>query len=121
MFFKPTILVSVGELIQKAFAALWPTFYGLSIALMIWAFYKTSIIMLLWVLKMRLKKKDLDGFKKILGNSYKAKSLGQGDKRYRWNKWFFSVKANFDNEGNLICNFIEPVRFWSFRSVLSFV
>jgi hypothetical protein len=111
----------VGELIQKAFAALWPMFYGLSIFLFVWAGYKSLIWIMLWFLKRHLKKKDLEGFKKVLGTNYKAKSLGEGDKRYKWNKWVFAVKANFDNEGNLICNFIEPVHFWSVKSVLSFV
>ncbi len=119
-FIRPEILMSVGELIQKAFAALWPMFYGLSVVLMIWAAYKSLIWMILWILKRRLRKRNIDGFKKILGSNYKAKSLGEGDKRYKWNKWLFAVKANFDNEGNLVCNFIEPVKFWSLQSVLSF-
>jgi hypothetical protein len=113
--------MSVGELIQKAFAALWPMFYGLSVALMIWAAYKSFIWMFLWFLKNKLRSRSLDDFKRVLGNNYQAKSLGEGDKRYKWNKWFFAVKANFDNEGNLVCSFIEPVHFWSLQSVLSFV
>jgi len=121
LFLRHTILMPVGELIQKAFAALWPMFYGLSIFLFVWAGYKSLIWIMLWFLKRHLKKKDLEGFKKVLGTNYKAKSLGEGDKRYKWNKWVFAVKANFDNEGNLICNFIEPVHFWSVKSVLSFV
>ena len=113
--------MSVGELIKKAFAALWPMFYGLSVALMIWAVYKSLIWMVLWFLKLRLRNRNLDGFKKLLGNNYQAKSLGEGDKRYKWSKRIFAVKANFDQEGNLVCSFIEPVRFWSLQSVLSFV
>lgn len=120
-FIRPTFLVSIGQLIQKAFAALWPFFYSLSIVLFAWACYKSFIWMFLWFLKRRLSKRDLEGFKKILGTKYQAKSLGEGDKRYRWNKWVYSVKANFDNEGNLVCNFIEPVKFWTLQSVLSFV
>jgi len=121
LFLRHIILMSVGKLIQKAFDALWPMFYGLSVALMIWAGYKSLVWGLLWILKKQLRNRNLEGFKKLLGNNYKAKSLGEGDKRYKWNKWFFAVKANFDNEGNLICNFIEPVHFWSVKSVLSFV
>jgi hypothetical protein len=113
--------MSVGELIQKSLAVIWPMFYGLSVALMIWAAYKSIIWIALWFLKQRLRKKNLEGFKQILGNNYQAKSLGEGDKRYKWNKWFFAVKANFDNEGNLVCSFIERVHFWSLQSVLSFV
>lgn len=120
-FIRPTILISIGELIQKTFTALWPFFYGLSILLFIWAGYKSLIWMILWFLKRRLRKRNLEEFKKILGNKYQAKSLGEGDKRYKWNKWLYAVKANFDNEGNLIYNFIEPGKFWSIKSVLSFV
>lgn len=120
-FFRPTLLISIGELIQKSIAVLWPFFYVLSILLFVWAGYKSMIWMILWFMKRKLKKRNLDGFKQILGTNYHAKSLGEGDKRYRWNKRLFAVKANFDNEGNLICNFIEPVKFWSVKSVLSFV
>jgi len=121
LFLRHIILMSIGKLIQKAFAALMPFFYSLSIVLFVWAGYKSLIWMILWFLKRHLRRKNLEEFKKVLGTNYKAKSLGEGDKRYKWNKWFFAVKANFDNEGNLICNFIEPVHFWSVKSVLSFV
>ena len=118
---NPVLLMTVGELVQKAFDALWPMFYGLSVALVAWASYKSLIWMLLWVLKKPLRKRDLDGFKRLLGKNYTAKSLGEGDKRYKWNMYLFAVKANFDDEGNLLCSFIEPVKFWSLQSVLSFV
>ena len=113
--------MSIGKLIQKTLAAIWPFFYTIFLLLFIWAAYKSIIWIALWFLKQRLRKKNLEGFKQILGKNYQAKSLGEGDKRYKWNKWFFAVKANFDNEGNLVCSFIEPVRFWSFQTVLSFV
>lgn len=120
-FITYIILMSIGKLIQKTLAAIWPFFYTIFLLLSIWAAYKSIIWIALWFLKQRLRKKNLEGFKQILGNNYQAKSLGEGDKRYKWNKWFFAVKANFDNEGNLVCSFIEPVHFWSLQSVLSFV
>lgn len=119
-FIRPDLLISIGELIQKSVAALRPFFYGLFILLFVWTAYKFLIWMLLWFLKRRLRKRNLEDFKKILGNNYQAKSLGDGDKRYNWNKGLFAIKANFDNEGNMMCNFIEPVKFWSLQSVLSF-
>lgn len=121
LFINMLIRVTVSQLMKKTIKALWPMFYGITIIMVAWAAYKSFIWMLFWVLKRYLRNKNLDTFKKLLGKNYQAKSLGEGDKRYKWNKWIFSVKANFDNEGNLICNFIEPVKFWSFKSVLSFV
>jgi len=116
-----TLLMSVGELLQKVFSALWPIFLGLFVVLVSWASYKSLIWMFLSVLKKQLRKGDLDEFKRILGKNYTAKSLGGGDKRYKWNKYLFAVKANFDDEGNLLCSLIEPVQFWSLQTVLSFV
>jgi len=113
--------LNVWDFLQKLFSVSQPIFYGASTILVIWTLYKSFIWLLLWILRERLKKANLDTFKKILGQTYKIKKIDDGEKRYKWSKGLFIVKANFDNYGGLICNHIEPFKFWTLRSELSFV
>lgn len=69
----------------------------------------------------KLNEKNLEEFIQILGDNYFFKKLGDGDKRYRWVKWYILVKANFDSEGNAIYTRVEPFKFWHYKSVVSFI
>jgi len=113
--------ISAWQLFRKVLSILSPVFKVLFILFACWTAYKMMMWIFLWFLKIKLKGKTLEEFKKVLGNNYVVKKLGEGDKRYKWEKRLFSVKANFDNEGNMICNMMDPMKFWSLRSELSFI
>ena len=119
--FQPMFLVAVWDLIQKTLSVMSPFFYLLSVLMASWTSYKMLMWAFLWLLRKRLQGGTLEDFKKVLGDNYQAKKLGEGDKRYKWEKRLFCVKANFDSEGNMIFNMIDPMKFWSLRSELSFI
>jgi hypothetical protein len=68
----------------------------------------------------KLAQKDLDFFIHYLGTDYKYKHLGNGDKRYKWEKWMVIIKGNFDEDGKLIVSKPEPFDFFSFKTTISF-
>jgi hypothetical protein len=113
--------IGIFEILLKGLKSVGPLFYFLSVALLLWTAYRFLSYLLFFYIRTKLDEKDLEGFIKILGDKYYFKKLGEGDKRYRWVKWYIVIKANFDNNGNRIYTRAQPFRFWHYTSVVSFI
>jgi hypothetical protein len=109
------------EILSNGFEAVSGIFYLISYALLFWIVYRFIVYMIFYFVRAKLNEKNLEEFIQILGDSYFFKKLGDGDKRYRWVKWYVLVKANFDSEGNAIYTRAEPFKFWHYASVVSFI
>lgn len=83
--------------------------------------YKLFTFLTFLILKARLKNGNFDSFTKILGTKYKYRLMFNGLKRYKWSKLWITVKANFDENGNLICHKIQPEFIFKLKSELSFI
>jgi hypothetical protein len=112
---------SFFEILSNGFEAVSGIFYFLSYSILIWSVYRSLVYVIYFIMRSRLNEKNLEDFIRILGDDYTFKKLGDGDKRYRWVKWFGQVKANFDSEGYGIYTRIEPFKFWHYNSVISFI
>lgn len=121
LFFLKVRQISIFEILLKGLKSVGPLFYLLSVALLLWTAYRFLSYLLFYYIRAKLYEKDLDGFVMILGDKYYFKKLGEGDKRYRWVKWYIVVKANFDNNGNRIYTRAQPFKFWHYASVVSFI
>lgn len=121
IFFLKVRQIGIFEILLKGLKSVSPIFYFFSLAILTWTAYRFLIYLLFFYMRFKLDEKDLDGFIKILGDKYYFKKLGEGDKRYRWVKWYIVIKANFDNDGNRIYSRIQPFKFWHYSSVLSFI
>jgi hypothetical protein len=112
---------SFFEILSNGFEAVSGIFYFVSYALLAWASYRFMMYIVYYFMRDKLSEKNLDEFIQVLGDGYFFKKLGDGDKRYRWAKWYVLVKANFDSEGNAIYTRLEPFKFWHYTSVVSFI
>jgi hypothetical protein len=84
------------------------------------AIYKAFTFLLSLILKAKLKRGDLNAFRKVLGEDYRHRILINGLTRYKWSSIWMTVKADFDENGNLIYSKILPKYFLSLRSQLLF-
>ena len=112
---------SFFEILSNGFEAVSSIFYLISYALLFWIVYRFIAYMVFYFVRAKLNEKNLEEFIQILGDKYYFKKLGDGDKRYRWVKWYVLVKANFDSEGNAIYTRVDPFKFWHYTSVVSFI
>ncbi len=112
---------SFFEILSNGFEAVSSIFYLISYALLFWIVYRFIAYMVFYFVRAKLNEKNLEEFIQILGDKYYFKKIGDGDKRYRWVKWYVLVKANFDSHGNPIYTRVEPFKFWHYTSVVSFI
>lgn len=88
--------------------------------IIIWCIYKLFTFLLFQRLKNKLRDSDIDVFKKMLGEKYKYRTLTNGLLRCKWSNPILIVKANFDEEGKLICTKIQPYNIFRLKFELSF-
>ncbi len=88
--------------------------------IIIWGLYKVFTFIHFRRLKNILNGTDIDAFKKMLGNKYQYKTLSNGLLRCKWSNWLIIVKANFNEEGKLICRRIKPYNIFRLKSEILF-
>lgn len=96
-----------------------PYVIGIIIALLL--LYKIASLIYFLNLKAKLKHADLNTFTKVLGENHKHRLQFNGLIRYKWSKGWVIIKANFDENGNLIYNKIIPQIIFRLKSELLFV
>ena len=108
------------ELIFKSILIFKEVVFAFALIIFCWILYRLSGYILYLYLVKKMAQKDLESFISYLGSDYQYKHLGNGDKRYKWKKWFVVVKGNFDEDGRLIVSRPEPFDFFSYKSIVSF-
>ena len=88
--------------------------------LLVGVIYKGLSFLYFQRLKHKLKDGDIDTFKKLLGQNYQYRDLYNGLTRCKWFKGWLVIKANFNEEGKLICSRIIPYNFLRLRSEMLF-
>lgn len=83
--------------------------------------YKIFTIVYFIRLKTQLKDGDINTFTEVLGDNYKYRRLLSGLVRYKWSNGWMIIKANFDENGQLICTKIMPQIIFRLRSELLFI
>ncbi|MBU6157471.1 MAG: hypothetical protein KGP35_00435 [Bacteroidetes bacterium] len=111
---------SFFEFLMKTFGIFKNYFLTFLILLFIWIIYKLISYFIYMFFIRKLVQKDLNYFIEFLGSNYVYKHLGNGEKRYKWKKWLIEIKGNFDEEGRLLVSRAEPLKFFSFKTIISF-
>ena len=93
--------------------------FYISTILCLWAIYRALPFLYFQKLK-TMKNGNLETFKNKLGDTYQYKTLYNGLIRCKWHKGWVVIKANFDEEGNLISNHIVPYNFLGLRAEILF-
>jgi hypothetical protein len=94
--------------------------YIISGVLVFIALYKAFTFLLSLTLKAKLKRGDLNTFRKVLGENYQRRILINGLTRYKWSSLWMTIKADFDENGKLIYSKIMPIYLLSLKSQLFF-
>jgi hypothetical protein len=108
------------EIITKGLSTFQEIFLYVFFLITIWTGYRFIGYCIYFYFRLKLKNQNLDYFVKLLGNDYYFKKMGEGDKRYKWSKWYIIIKANFDNEGTQVSNIVAPFKYWHYANILSF-
>jgi hypothetical protein len=108
------------EIIFKGILTLKEVVFAVALIFICWLLYRFLGYILYFYFVKKLSHKDLDLYIDYLGNNFQYKHLGNGDKRYKWKKWFVVIKGNFDEDGKLVVNTPEPFDFFSYKSIVSF-
>ena len=108
------------EIITKGLSTFQEIFLYLFFLIALWTGYRFIGYCIHIFFYFKLKNKNLDHFLKVLGNDYHFKKMGEGDKRYKWVKWYIVIKANFDSDGTPVSQVVAPFKYWHYSVVLSF-
>jgi hypothetical protein len=111
---------SIFQILTRGLSAVQGAVMFVIFLVSIWTAYRFIGFSIHFFFYLRLKNKDLDHFVKVLGNDYYFKKMGEGDKRYKWTKWYIVIKANFDSDGRLVSQVATPFKYWHYSVVLSF-
>ncbi len=88
--------------------------------LLFWCSYKLITFLIFQRLKSKLKGADIRVFIRFFGKKYQYRMLNNGLLRCKWSNGWLIVKANFDEEGKLICNEIISFKFFRLKSEILF-
>jgi hypothetical protein len=108
------------EIITKGLSSFQQIFLYLFLLVIVWTAYRFVGYCIHLYFYFKLRNKTLDEFINVLGKDYFFKKLSDGDKRFKWTKWYIQIKANFDDEGSQVSRKVTPFKFWHYAVVLSF-
>jgi hypothetical protein len=111
---------SIFQILTRGLSAIKGNILFLFFLIIVWTAYRFLGFCVHFFFYFKLKNKNLDYFIKVLGNDYHFKKIGEGDKRYKWTKWYIVIKANFDSDGRLVSQARTPFKYWHYSVVLSF-
>jgi hypothetical protein len=89
------------------------------IILICFLIYKAAAIIYYFrVLRLNLLGQNLEFFKQFLGVGYQFRYTVDGLRRYKWQKGWYTIRASFDDSGNLIGSNKKEINF--FRLIAEF-
>ena len=83
--------------------------------------YKLVTFLYYLRLKKDLNNANLDFFIQQLGNNYQYKHLTNGSLRYKWDKRWVIIRANFDENGNYLKPIVNKKSFIKILSEFTFL
>lgn len=89
--------------------------------LLILLIYKLVTFLYYLRLKKYLNNANLDFFIQQLGNKYQYKHLANGSLRYKWDKRWIIIRANFDENGNYVNPNVNNSNFIKILSEFTFL
>ena len=111
---------SIFQILTRGLSAVQGVVLFVVFLISLWTAYRFIGFCIHFFFYLKLKNKNLDHFLKVLGNDYHFKKMGEGDKRYKWVKWYIVIKANFDSGGTQVSQVVAPFKYWHYSVVLSF-